>query len=123
MRLIYILFRYFPSLKPPPAAAFFLIPVYGFAAVIAGPFFLLRLNPLFNSMFFDVFQVGFHSPMVRPFIVHEIMKFGARVFFTETAKFNIPLLNAVPEFALKHIFIDIITQAATAVLRCASPAK
>ncbi len=109
-----VLSRQIPCIEQPPATACSLIPLYLSTAILAGPFLLFRLQPFVLAVLLYVLKIGLHCPVVRPFIVHEIVKIFARVIATEATEVDILILCAFSELTLFSPIMDVITKAATA---------
>jgi len=75
----------------------------------------LGIQPLLEAVFLYIFQVGFHGPVVRPLIGHEIMEWRAGIFFAETAEIDALLCGAMPEPASLDIVVRTAAAAAVAV--------
>ena len=99
----------------PAARANLLVPFNLRSAAPACPFFLLSFQPFLKTIQPDVFQVGFHGPVVRPLIGHEIMEWRAGIFFAETAEIDALLCGAMPEPASLDIVVRTAAAAAVAV--------
>jgi hypothetical protein len=83
----------------------------------------LDLDPFFDAIVLDVFEIGSHRPMMRTLISHEIMKFFARVIAAMTAEVKMSGPGARSEFALFYPIVDIITEATITICRSACTAK
>jgi len=57
-------------------------------------------------MFPDEVKIRLHSPMVRPLVIHEFVKFIAGVFVAVTTEFKIFVYGTVPELTLLNRIID-----------------
>jgi hypothetical protein len=109
------LLRQFERIQFLAAEAFLLVPDCMGSAAGAQPLLALGFQPLLDTVFFDERKVGFHCPMVGPFIVHECAEFLAWVVTAKTAEIHISIFRAIPEFALAHIIIHAVAAASVAV--------
>lgn len=55
--------------------------------------------------------------MMRPFVVHELIKFFARIVAAKAAKINTFFFSATSELTLLYIIIDIVTATAATIHR------
>lgn len=115
-------FRKLPCFKLSPAGAFFLIPVDSSIAARTGPFLLLSFEPLLEAVYFDELKIGFHGPVVRPFVIHEFVEILTGVFIARKAEIETFFPGAGPELALLNILIYSIAPATPAILCPAGPA-
>jgi len=83
----------------------------------------LGLDPFFDTIVLDVFEIGLHRPVMRPLISHEIMKFFARVVAAIKAEVNMSVPGAFSEFTLFYPIIDIVTEATITVCCSTCTAK
>jgi len=83
----------------------------------------LCLDPFFDTIALDIFEIGFHRPVMRPLISHKIMKFVARVVAAMTAEVNMSVFGAFSEFTLFYPIIDIVTKATITVCCSTRTAK
>jgi len=67
------------------------------------------------AAFLDERKIRLHSPVVRPFVIHKLIKLLARIVAAKATKIDVPFLRAPPELALAYIIIDICAAAAAAV--------
>jgi hypothetical protein len=88
----------------------------------AGPFLFLPAQPLVQPIFSDIFQIGFHSPVVRPFVIHEFIQRPAREVIAKTAEIDLFLCGAPFEPAGLYQIIRPVAPAAITILRPAGPA-
>jgi len=107
--------RQIPSSQIPAARTSLLVPFDFRSAAPARPFSRLGFQPLRQAVFPDIFQVRFHGPVVRPFVIHEFMERRAWIFITKAAEIDMSICGALPEPASSDIFIRAVAAAAIAV--------
>lgn len=83
----------------------------------------MRIKPLLDAIIFNVFKVGFHRPMVRPFVVHEFIKLLTRIITAITAEIKTSFFGAVPEFTLPDRIVYPVTATPPTVVGPARPAE
>lgn len=71
----------------------------------------------------DVFEIGFHRPMMGPLVGHKNIQFPAGVVAAITAEVKMSVPGALPECALLYKVIGIVAAAAVTVGCSACTAK
>jgi hypothetical protein len=115
--------RKVPAIQNLSAAALFLVPDDFGPAAWADPLFFLRRQPFLKPAFPNILQVGFHRPVVRPFVVHEFVQRPAREIIAKTAEVNTLFVGAPFEPAGLDQIIRPVAAAAVTILRSAGTAK
>ena len=75
----------------------------------------MGFQPFLKTVLLDVFQVGFHGPVVRPPIGHEIMERRAWIVTARTTGIDVLVCDASPEPASLDIVVRPVAAAAIAV--------